>query len=195
MKRNNKAFTLVEMLIVVVIIGILAAALIPRLIGAQSQARDTARVTWVNQIKNGLEVYYNDQWNYPSGLSKPSVELLSWALAWKLSDIPRDPQTTRTTKFWVAWTTSNAGYWAYSPLSWSNWTPGYWVFATTENDKKANYIWQAGITAASTDGFDQAKAMLSKCTGAVKNAATTDVSWANCNANAVDSQYAQLAAQ
>ena len=43
MSLKKKAFTLVEMLIVVVIIGILAAALIPRLTGAQSKARDAAR--------------------------------------------------------------------------------------------------------------------------------------------------------
>jgi type II secretory pathway pseudopilin PulG len=38
------------MLIVIVIIGILAAALIPRLTGAQAQARDTARLADLNQL-------------------------------------------------------------------------------------------------------------------------------------------------
>lgn len=42
-KTNTKAFTLIELLIVIVIIGILAVALIPRLTGAQATARDTAR--------------------------------------------------------------------------------------------------------------------------------------------------------
>lgn len=39
----KKTFTLIEMLIVIVIIGILAAALVPRLQSVQSRARDTKR--------------------------------------------------------------------------------------------------------------------------------------------------------
>ena len=54
---RKKAFTLVEMLIVIVIIGILAAALIPRLLGAQAKARDTARVAQVKDISTAIEMY------------------------------------------------------------------------------------------------------------------------------------------
>jgi|GEM_PF-2524641 len=39
MEKFSKAFTLIELLIVIVIIGILAVALIPRIIGAQEKAR------------------------------------------------------------------------------------------------------------------------------------------------------------
>ncbi|MBQ9554473.1 type II secretion system protein [bacterium] len=50
MKNYKKAFTLVEMLIVVVIIGILSSALLPRLQGAQSAARDAARKSDLSQL-------------------------------------------------------------------------------------------------------------------------------------------------
>lgn len=64
---NKKWFTLVEMLIVIVIIGILAAALIPRLTGIQSRARDVARAGDLNQIVGALAMYQLDNnGSYPS---------------------------------------------------------------------------------------------------------------------------------
>ena len=62
---KQKSFTLIEMLIVVVIIGILAAALIPRLQSVQARARDTVRKTDLANIRNALELYYNDNSTYP----------------------------------------------------------------------------------------------------------------------------------
>jgi prepilin-type N-terminal cleavage/methylation domain-containing protein len=60
----KKAFTLVEMLIVIVIIGILAAALLPRLSGVQSRARDVARVSDLGQLSTALATYQLDNGFY-----------------------------------------------------------------------------------------------------------------------------------
>ncbi|MEI7477654.1 MAG: prepilin-type N-terminal cleavage/methylation domain-containing protein [bacterium] len=60
MARKQKSFTLIEMLIVVVIIGILAAALIPRLQSVQARARDTKRVADIHQISTAFEIYKED---------------------------------------------------------------------------------------------------------------------------------------
>ncbi|MEI7477517.1 MAG: prepilin-type N-terminal cleavage/methylation domain-containing protein [bacterium] len=62
--RNKKAFTLIEMLIVVVIIGILAAALIPRLQSVQARARDTKRKADLHQIGTALAIYKEDNGSY-----------------------------------------------------------------------------------------------------------------------------------
>jgi len=59
--RNKKSFTLIEMLIVIVIIGILAAALVPRLVSVQGRARDTRRAADMNQIYNALNIYRADK--------------------------------------------------------------------------------------------------------------------------------------
>ena len=62
---NKKAFTLIEMLIVIVIIGILAAALVPRLQDVQSRVRDTRRKTDFQQVQTALELYKIDRNSYP----------------------------------------------------------------------------------------------------------------------------------
>jgi general secretion pathway protein G len=65
MRKNPKGFTLIEMLIVIVIIGVLATALIPRLTQVQGRARDTARKTGLQQILTALVTYQSDYGQYP----------------------------------------------------------------------------------------------------------------------------------
>ena len=68
------------MLIVIVIIGVLAAALIPRLTGIQARARDTARTADMRNTAGALEVYHLDHGSYPIAtfaFTNPSSSLLS----------------------------------------------------------------------------------------------------------------------
>jgi len=56
---HSRGFTVVELLIVIVVIGILAALVLNSFSGAQSRARDAQRVTDVKAISTQLEIYYN----------------------------------------------------------------------------------------------------------------------------------------
>lgn len=67
MKNFKKGFTLVELLIVIAIIGILAVAFLPSVMGAPSKARDAQRVEDVNKIANFFRLIYAVDGSIPSG--------------------------------------------------------------------------------------------------------------------------------
>ncbi|MBI1857111.1 prepilin-type N-terminal cleavage/methylation domain-containing protein [Candidatus Saccharibacteria bacterium] len=66
LKKTEKGFTIIELLIVIAIIIILAALVLNNFQGAQAKARDTQRVTDINNIHSKLEEYYNENNYYPS---------------------------------------------------------------------------------------------------------------------------------
>jgi len=64
--KNKRGFTIVELLIVIVIIGILAALVIITYSGIQQKARDTERKTDINAVHGHLEAYYAQNGKYPT---------------------------------------------------------------------------------------------------------------------------------
>ncbi len=60
-----RGFTIVELLIVVVVIGILAAVTIVAFGSVQAKARDASRISKLNQLVKGIEQYYVQNGLYP----------------------------------------------------------------------------------------------------------------------------------
>ena len=92
--KLRRAFTLVEMLLVVTIIGILAALVIPKIMGRSEQARMTAAHADINGgIKSALDAFEVDNGYYPKSL-QDLVQQPSNAKNWHgpyLDKIPMDP--------------------------------------------------------------------------------------------------------
>src|ERR1044072_8682606 len=65
-KRKQKGFTIVELLIVIVVIGILATLVIVTFTGIQQKARNTKRQTDINAIQSHVEAYYAQNGYYPT---------------------------------------------------------------------------------------------------------------------------------
>ena len=65
-KRDQKGFTIVELLIVIVVIGILAALVVTTYSGIQAKARDSKRKTDIAAIQTQIEAYYAEENHYPS---------------------------------------------------------------------------------------------------------------------------------
>jgi len=66
LKRRQKGFTLVEVLLIVVILGIIAAIAIPRLMASRAEAQEKTCRTNVADINTALEKYYFDTGAYPA---------------------------------------------------------------------------------------------------------------------------------
>ncbi len=66
LKRKTTGFTIVELLIVIVVIGILAGLVITTFVGVQQKARDSERKTDINGIHAQIEAYYAQNSKYPS---------------------------------------------------------------------------------------------------------------------------------
>lgn len=96
----SRGFTLIEIMVVMVILGLLVAVVAPNIMGRSDQAKVTVAETQLTNISKALDIYRLDNSHYPStqqGLealqSKPtgSPEPKNWSPDGYMKSIPDDP--------------------------------------------------------------------------------------------------------
>lgn len=98
--RRQTGFTLIEIMVVVVILGILAAIVVPRIMDRPEQARIIKAQQDIRTLETMLQAYKLDNFQYPSteqGLEalveKPTglPEAKNWQAGGYLQRLPKDP--------------------------------------------------------------------------------------------------------
>jgi general secretion pathway protein G len=92
LKNKNDGFTIVELLIVIVIIGILATLVIVTFTGIQQRARNTKRQTDVNAVSSHLEAYNANTGMYPTLTNMNTSSWVSTNLKGLDPNALQDPQ-------------------------------------------------------------------------------------------------------
>ncbi|HSA60834.1 MAG TPA: type II secretion system major pseudopilin GspG [Nitrospiraceae bacterium] len=93
-------FTFIEIMVVVAILAILAALVVPRIMGRTDDAKRTAAKVQIRNIEGALQLYKLDNGVFPSTeqglkalIEKPSVGVVpkKWKLGGYLPKLPEDP--------------------------------------------------------------------------------------------------------
>ena len=136
-RANRSGFTLIELLIVISIIGILSTVVLASLGSARERARDSNRVTDIRQIQLALELYFEQNGEYPT-------DIATLATSNFIQAEPLDPLS------------GSSYFYAYNPSS----NPvDYHVAALLENENVTGLTRDADLDSAAlsfTNGFDGA---------------------------------------
>ena len=95
-RRRSRGFTLIELLLVLVILGVLAAIVVPKFAGRTEQAREAAARTQISTFGTVLDAFEVDNGYYPKGKGglNDLVQTPRYAKNWRgpyLKEVPKDP--------------------------------------------------------------------------------------------------------
>ena len=99
-RGSTRGFTLIEILVVIVILGVLAALIVPNVIGRPDEARATVAKSDIAAIMSALKLYRLDNQRYPTGeqglaalVARPEQPPApaNWKPGGYLEKLPKDP--------------------------------------------------------------------------------------------------------
>lgn len=99
-KHRIRGFTLIEVMVVIVILGILASLIVPKIMGRPDEARVIASKQDIASILQALKLYKLDNQRYPTTeqslqalVTKPSSPPIpsNWKTSGYLEKLPKDP--------------------------------------------------------------------------------------------------------
>jgi prepilin-type N-terminal cleavage/methylation domain-containing protein len=134
MKNNKKGFTLIELMIVVAIIGILAAIAIPKFADLINKSKEGATKGALSAVRSAIQVYYGDN----EGIFPGDTLAILTTNAKYINEIPvaKLPTTGHADTNAVAVTVTHAGGWTYFNDSTSASTWGNFVVNCKHEDIK-----------------------------------------------------------
>ena len=99
-RRTQRGFTLIEIMVVIAILGILAALIVPKIMSRPDEARRVAAKQDIGTVMQALNLYRLDNGRYPSSdqglralIEKPSTDPVpgNWKSGGYLERLPSDP--------------------------------------------------------------------------------------------------------
>ena len=102
LKKRNQGFTIVELLIVIVVIGILALLVITTYSGIQAKARNAKRETDMASLQTQLEAFFSQNGYYPSLTDMNTASFLSGQMKSLDQNALIDPSNATQSKTLVA---------------------------------------------------------------------------------------------
>jgi prepilin-type N-terminal cleavage/methylation domain-containing protein len=117
LKKRNQGFTIVELLIVIVVIGILALLVITTYSGIQAKARNSKRASDVKSLQTQIEAYFSQNGYYPSRTDMNSSTWLGTNMKSLDQNALVDPKNPTQSKTLVAAPAANSYAYAVTDSS------------------------------------------------------------------------------
>lgn len=114
--KARRAFSLVELVVVVLIIGILAAVAAPKMFDTSTRAKESATKASLSVVRNAIELYNAENGTYPASSATLPTALANYIKG----PFPKSPYTNDAT---IKQGTASGGAegWVYDPASGNFW--------------------------------------------------------------------------